>query len=73
MRATVQAAQGTAEATASKLQGELSAAQKHNMSLREELQATKDERAALDKRVKEMEGQVERILGAAQTLASQRG
>lgn len=68
----LQTTQAEAEAKAAKLQAELSAAQKHNMSLREELQQTKEEKSSLDARVKEMEGQVERILGAAQTLASKR-
>lgn len=68
----MQAARSEFEAKASKLEADLAAAQKHNRSLREELQTTKDDKASLDKRVKDMEGQVERILGAAQTLASHR-
>eukprot|EP00892_Ulva_mutabilis_P011111 jgi/Ulvmu1/8372/UM042_0078.1 len=70
--ARAQAAHAEAEGKAAKLQAELDAAQKHNMSLREELRTTKEQKAALDARTKEMEGQVERILGAAQTLASKR-
>lgn len=66
----VQAAQAEAAAKAGKLEEELTGAQKHNMSLREELQKTKSEKESLDKRVKEMQGQVEAILGAAATLKS---